>query len=141
MSATSWASPTAGLSGAGPTHRHRRRVPDDAAPRTSRLRRTGGGYRRMGLLRGEGWLVTQRVFERLSERRACRVLGHARSTHRHRRRVPDDEPRLVARIIALATRIRTMGGMGIEADHGAAAWRGLAGESQARSSGCGAGKG
>ena len=40
----------------------------------------------------------------VSERRACRVLGHARSTHRHRRRVPDDEPRLVARIIALATR-------------------------------------
>ena len=39
----------------------------------------------------------------VSERRACRVLGHARSTHRHRARVPDDEPRLVERIIALAT--------------------------------------
>ena len=36
-------------------------------------------------------------------RRACRVLGQARSTHRHRARRPDDEPRLVARIIALAT--------------------------------------
>ena len=39
----------------------------------------------------------------VSERRACRVLGHARSTHRHRARGPDDEPRLVERIIALAT--------------------------------------
>ena len=39
----------------------------------------------------------------VSERRACRVLGHARSTHRHRARVPDDELRLVERIIALAT--------------------------------------
>ena len=39
----------------------------------------------------------------VSERRACRVLGHARSTHRHRPLVPDDEPRLVAQIIELAT--------------------------------------
>ena len=39
----------------------------------------------------------------VSERRACRVLGQARSTHRRRARVPDDEPRLVARIIELAT--------------------------------------
>ena len=39
----------------------------------------------------------------VSERRACRVLGHARSTHRHRPLVPDDEPRLVARIIEVAT--------------------------------------
>jgi putative transposase len=40
----------------------------------------------------------------VSERRACRVIGHARSTHRHRVRVPDDEPRLVERMLALATR-------------------------------------
>jgi transposase InsO family protein len=39
----------------------------------------------------------------VSERRACRVLGQARSTQRHRARVPDDEPRLVARVIELAT--------------------------------------
>ena len=39
----------------------------------------------------------------VSERRACRVLGHARSTQRHRARVRDDEPRLVDRIIELAT--------------------------------------
>ncbi len=40
----------------------------------------------------------------VSERRACRVVGHARSTHRHRVTVPDDEPRMVARMMALATR-------------------------------------
>ena len=39
----------------------------------------------------------------VSERRACRVLAQPRSTHRHRRRVPDDESRLVARLIELAT--------------------------------------
>ena len=39
----------------------------------------------------------------VSERRACRVLSQARSTHRHRPVVPDDEPQLVARLIELAT--------------------------------------
>ena len=39
----------------------------------------------------------------VSERRACRVLGQPRSTHRHRRCVPDAESRLVARLIELAT--------------------------------------
>ena len=39
----------------------------------------------------------------VSERRACRVLSQARSTHRHRPVVPADEPRLVARLIELAT--------------------------------------
>ena len=39
----------------------------------------------------------------VSERRACRVIGHARSTHRHRCVVPTDEPRLVDRMIELAT--------------------------------------
>ena len=39
----------------------------------------------------------------VSERRACRVLGQARSTHRHRAVVSDDEPRLVDRVIELAT--------------------------------------
>ena len=45
-----------------------------------------------------------RVCERLgvSERRACRVLGQARSTQRHPLRVRADEPRLVARIVELA---------------------------------------
>ena len=35
----------------------------------------------------------------MSERRACRVLGQSRSTHRYQRRIRDDEPRLVARIL------------------------------------------
>ncbi len=39
----------------------------------------------------------------VSERRACRGIGLARSTQRHRGRVPDDEPRLVTRMIELAT--------------------------------------
>jgi putative transposase len=44
------------------------------------------------------------VRERLgvSERRACRVLGQARSTQRHTPRVREDETRLVARIVELA---------------------------------------
>ena len=39
----------------------------------------------------------------VSERRACRVLSQARSTHRHRPVVPDDEPQLVARLIEVTT--------------------------------------
>jgi putative transposase len=38
----------------------------------------------------------------VSERRACRVLGQARSAQRRRRVVADDEARLRARIVALA---------------------------------------
>jgi len=41
---------------------------------------------------------------KVSERRACRVLGQARTTQRHSPRTKDDEERLVARIIELATR-------------------------------------
>ena len=40
----------------------------------------------------------------VSERRACRVLGQARTTQRHSPHIKDDEERLVARIIELATR-------------------------------------
>jgi transposase InsO family protein len=39
---------------------------------------------------------------RVSERRACRVIGQSRNTQRRKRRVPDDEPRLVKRIVWLA---------------------------------------
>ena len=42
--------------------------------------------------------------DHISERRACRVLGQPRSTQRRTRHVPEDEPRLVRRIIDLATR-------------------------------------
>ena len=40
----------------------------------------------------------------VSERRACRVVGQPRSTHRHRAQPPSDEPRLVTRIMELASR-------------------------------------
>ena len=40
---------------------------------------------------------------RVSERRACRVLGQWRATPRHQALVRDDEPRLVTRLIALAS--------------------------------------
>ncbi len=39
----------------------------------------------------------------VSERRACRVLGQVRSTQRRACRSPDDEPRLLRRIVELAT--------------------------------------
>ena len=39
----------------------------------------------------------------VSERRACRILGQARSTQRRVYKIPDDEERLVARITALAS--------------------------------------
>jgi putative transposase len=41
--------------------------------------------------------------EVVSERRACQVLGQARATQRRQRAVPSDEPRLVKRMIELAT--------------------------------------
>ena len=39
----------------------------------------------------------------VSERRACRVLGQPRSTQRRQPYVPDDEPRLVGQMVALAS--------------------------------------
>lgn len=54
--------------------------------------------------------------EIVSERRACRVLGQPRSTQRREPYLPDDEPRLVNRMIELATQYgrygyRTIWGM------------------------------
>jgi putative transposase len=40
---------------------------------------------------------------RVSERRACQVIGQSRSTPRRQRHVPDYEPRLLKRIVDLAT--------------------------------------
>jgi putative transposase len=40
--------------------------------------------------------------DRVSQRRACRVLGQPRTTQRRAPHVPDDEPRLVARMVELA---------------------------------------
>jgi len=39
----------------------------------------------------------------VSERRACRVLGQPRPTQRRARYVPSDEPRLVKRMVELAS--------------------------------------
>jgi len=41
--------------------------------------------------------------EQVSERRVCRVLGQPRSNQRRQRHVPDDEPRLIREMMALAT--------------------------------------
>lgn len=41
--------------------------------------------------------------DKVSERRACRVLGQPRSTQRRAQHVPDDEPRLVKRMVELAS--------------------------------------
>ena len=41
--------------------------------------------------------------DRISQRRACRVLGQPRSTQRRVPHVADDEPRLVKRMIELAS--------------------------------------
>ena len=42
--------------------------------------------------------------DRVSEHRACRVLGQPRATQRRPAHVPDDEPALVRRMVELATR-------------------------------------
>ncbi len=55
--------------------------------------------------------VVNQVCDRLgvSERRACQVLGQARSTQRHQPKERDDERRLVKRIIELACRFGRYG--------------------------------
>ena len=50
-----------------------------------------------------GWVRERLGAERVSERRACRVLGQGRSTQRRERHVRDDEARWVAEIVDLAT--------------------------------------
>lgn len=47
--------------------------------------------------------------ENVSERRACQVPGQARSTQRRTPHVPDDEPRLLARIVELASQFGRYG--------------------------------
>jgi transposase InsO family protein len=59
----------------------------------------------------------------VSERRACRVLGQPRSTQRHVRTIPDDEPRLVERIIELACAFGRYGYRRITALLRRAGWR------------------
>ena len=50
------------------------------------------------------WVRERLGAERVSERRACQVLGQVRSTQRRERPIPDDEARLVAWMVELATR-------------------------------------
>jgi transposase InsO family protein len=60
---------------------------------------------------------------RVSERRACRVLGQPRSTQRYEPRVRDDEGRLTARVIALAREYGRYGYRRITALLRAEGWR------------------
>lgn len=60
---------------------------------------------------------------RVSERRACRVVGQPRSTHRHRDTTPGDEPRMVGRIIELATKYGRYGYRRITAHLRHEGWR------------------
>jgi putative transposase len=47
--------------------------------------------------------------DKVSERRACRVLGQVRSSQRRERHVPNDEPRLLREMIELATQFGRYG--------------------------------
>jgi putative transposase len=59
----------------------------------------------------------------ISQRRACRVLGLARSTQRHEVGVSGEEERLVVRIVALATRYGRYGYRRVTALLRAEGWR------------------
>ena len=73
------------------------------------------------------WVRERLGAERVSERRACRVLGQVRSTQRRERHSPDDEARLVAEMVELATRY---GRYGYRTYYGDASVGGVEGESQ-----------
>lgn len=47
--------------------------------------------------------------DQVSERRACKVLAQPRSTQRRVKHVPADEPRLVKRMVELATQFGRYG--------------------------------
>ena len=61
--------------------------------------------------------------ERVSERRACRVLGQARSTQRREAVVREDEDRLVARMVELACKYGRYGYRRITTKLGWEGWR------------------
>ncbi len=54
------------------------------------------------------WVRERLGAERVSERRACQVLGQVRSTQRRERQIPDDEARLVARMVELLSNTGVM---------------------------------
>ena len=49
------------------------------------------------------WIRDRLGPDRLSERRACRVLGQPRSTQRRVREAPEQEAKLVVRMVELAS--------------------------------------
>ncbi len=59
----------------------------------------------------------------VSERKACRVISQPRSTQRRALKVPDDEPRLVEEMVALATQYGRYGYRRITALLRRAGWR------------------
>ena len=61
------------------------------------------------------WVRERLGAERVSERRACQVLGQVRSTQRSQ--IPDDEARLVARMVELATQYGRYGYRRVTAIH------------------------
>ena len=61
--------------------------------------------------------------DRVSQRRACRVLGQPRSTQRRVAHVPDDEPALVRRMVELATQYGRYGYRRVAALLRAEGWR------------------
>ena len=67
--------------------------------------------------------------ERVSERRACRVLGQARSTQRRIPQIPKEEAQLVIRMVELASQYGRYGYRRITA---MLRLRGVEGEPQAR---------
>ena len=67
--------------------------------------------------------------ERVSERRACRVLGQIRTTQRRVRQIPKEEAQLVTRMVELASQYGRTGYRRITA---MLRLRGMEGEPQAR---------
>ena len=63
-----------------------------AGPGAAEVRKCPNPQRATGVRVNKDGCLTRRHRLGVSERRACRVLGQARSTHRHRARRPDDEP-------------------------------------------------
>ncbi len=53
--------------------------------------------------RGVGHVRDALDRKKVSERRACRILGQSRSTQRLKRNIPHDEPRLIRRTVKLAS--------------------------------------
>ena len=60
---------------------------------------------------------------RVSERRACRVLDQPRSTQRREKHIPSDEPRLIRRIVQLASEYGRYGYRRVTALLRAEGWR------------------